>query len=99
MEAMVMKRRTARVAAAAALFAVGCVGVAQAQQPEVAITVAFTEGPTLDRDGNVYFSEMVSQRIMKLSPSGVLTTFREHSNGANGLLVDPQNRLVACEGA
>jgi gluconolactonase len=42
---------------------------------------------------------MVSQRILKLSPSGVLSTFREHSNNANGLLIDPQGRLIACEGA
>ena len=42
---------------------------------------------------------MVAQRIMKLSAKGVLTTFRENSNGANGLLIDPQGRLVACEGA
>ena len=70
-----------------------------AQQPEVATAVAFTEGPTVDRDGNVYFTEMVSQRIMKLSANGVLSTFRDNSNGANGLLIDPQGRLVACEGA
>ena len=42
---------------------------------------------------------MVAQRIMKLTANGVLTTFRENSNGANGLLIDPQGRLVACEGA
>ena len=70
-----------------------------AQTPEVATAVAFTEGPTVDRDGNVYFTEMVAQRIMKLSAAGVLTTFREHSNNANGLLIDPQGRLIACEGA
>ena len=70
-----------------------------AQQPEIATAVAFTEGPTVDRDGNVYFTEMVSQRIMKLTANGVLSTFREHSNNANGLLIDPQGRLVACEGA
>ena len=87
------------VVATIALAGVAFPGAAAAQQPEVATTVAFTEGPTADRDGNVYFTEMVSQRIMKLSASGVLTTFREHSNGANGMLVDPQNRLVACEGA
>ncbi|HMJ84137.1 MAG TPA: hypothetical protein VK504_13250, partial [Vicinamibacterales bacterium] len=68
----------------------------RAQQPEIAIAVAFTEGPAVDREGNVYFTEMVAQRIMKLSASGVLTTFRENSNGANGLLIDPQGRLVAC---
>ena len=65
---------------------------------EVATTVAFTEGPTVDRDGSVYFTETTSQRIMKLSPSGVLSTFRENSNGANGLIFDSQWRLVACEG-
>jgi gluconolactonase len=65
---------------------------------EVATTVAFTEGPTVDRDGNVYFTETTSQRIMKLSPSGVLSTFRENSNAANGLIFDAQWRLVACEG-
>jgi gluconolactonase len=72
---------------------------AAAQQPEVATSVAFTEGPTVDREGNVYFTEMVSLRIMKLSVNGLLSTFRERSNNANGLLIDPQGRLVACEGA
>ena len=65
---------------------------------EVATTVAFTEGPTVDRDGNVYFTETTSHRIMKLSTSGVLTTFRDRSNGANGLIFDSLWRLIACEG-
>jgi gluconolactonase len=72
---------------------------AAAQQVEIATSVAFTEGPAVDRDGTVYFTEMVAQRIMKLTAAGVLSTFREHSNNANGLLVDPQGRLIACEGA
>ncbi len=72
---------------------------AVSQTAEVAMSVAFTEGPTVDRDGNVYFSELVGQRIMKLSAKGLLSTFRERSNNANGLLIDPQGRLVACEGA
>ena len=74
-------------------------GSAIAQQPEIATTVAFTEGPVADRDGNVYFTELVFQRIMKLTPKGVLTVFREQSNNANGMLIDPEGRLVACEGA
>ncbi len=69
------------------------------QQPEIATTVAFTEGPVADRDGNVYFTELVFQRIMKLTPQGVLTVFRENSNNANGMLIDPEGRLIACEGA
>jgi len=69
-----------------------------AQAPEIATTVAFTEGPTVDRDGNVYFTDIISQRIMKLGADGVLSIYREKSNAANGLMIDPQGRLVACEG-
>jgi gluconolactonase len=69
------------------------------QAAEIATTVAFTEGPAVDRDGNVYFTELVFQRIMKLTPKGVLTVFREKSNNANGMLIDPEGRLIACEGA
>lgn len=65
----------------------------------VATTVAFTEGPTVDRDGAVYFTETVAHRIMKLAPDGRLSVFRENSNAANGLLFDGQWRLVACEGS
>ncbi len=92
-------RRLKVLATAIALIGVVVPRPVAAQQPEIATAVAFTEGPTVDRDGNVYFTEMVSQRIMKLSASGVLSTFREHSNNANGLLIDARGRLVACEGA
>ena len=66
---------------------------------EIATQVAFTEGPTVDKDGNVYFTDIINQRIMKLSSAGQLSTFRENSNVANGLLFDAQGRLIACEGA
>jgi gluconolactonase len=66
---------------------------------EVATTVAFLEGPTSDATGNVYFTDIINQRILKLSAAGTLLVFREKSNVANGLLIDPQGRLIACEGA
>jgi gluconolactonase len=72
---------------------------AAGQQPEVATTVAFTEGPAVDREGNVYFTDIINQRILILSAEGVLSTYRENSNVANGLLIDPQGRLIACEGS
>ena len=71
---------------------------ATAPQVEIATTVAFTEGPAVDRDGSVYFTDIINERIMKLGADGVLSTYRERSNAANGLLIDPQGRLVACEG-
>ena len=35
---------------------------------------------------------------MKLGADGVLSVFREQSNAANGLLIDPQGRLIAAKG-
>jgi gluconolactonase len=69
------------------------------QEPEIATTVAFTEGPTPDRAGNIYFTDIINQRIMKLGTDGKLSVYRENSNAANGLVVDSQDRLIACEGA
>ncbi len=36
---------------------------------------AFTEGPTSDRDGNVFFTDQPNNRILKWSVDGTLTTF------------------------
>ena len=69
-----------------------------AETPQIATTVAFTEGPTCDKAGNVYFTETKFNRIMKLTPAGALTVFRENSNAANGLVFDLEERLIACEG-
>ena len=65
---------------------------------QTATTVAFTEGPTVDRDGTVYFTDIVNSRIMTLAPDGALSTFRQPSNRANGLIFDSEWRLLACEG-
>ena len=66
---------------------------------EVAVetTVAFTEGPTVAEDGTVYFTDLGNNRIMRLSTEGQLSTFREPSHRANGLIFDSEWRLLACE--
>jgi gluconolactonase len=87
------------LSAALSIICVAMPGPAASQQPEVATTVAFTEGPAVDREGNVYFTDIINQRIMKLGVDGVLSTYRESSNVANGLLIDAEGRLIACEGA
>jgi len=59
----------------------------------------FTEGPAVDRSGNVYFTNVPMEQILRWDPRGKqLTVFREKSRKANGLLFDAQNRLLACEG-
>jgi gluconolactonase len=91
-------RSVRRLVAVSLVFSVATAQARSSQQVEVATTVAFTEGPTVDRDGNVYFTDIINQRIMKLGADAVLSTYREGSNVANGLLIDPQGRLIACEG-
>jgi len=44
----------------------------------------FTEGPAQDAEGNVYFSDIPNEKILKTDLSGKLTTFREKSNFADG---------------
>ena len=68
-----------------------------AQELEVAATIALTEGPTVDADGNVFFTDQGNNRIMRLSRDGRLSTFRQPANYANGLVFDRQWRLIACE--
>ncbi len=58
----------------------------------------FVEGPAADRDGNVFFTDIPNKRIYKIGAEGALSVFREKSGGANGLMFDAENRLVACEG-
>jgi len=90
----------ARVRPAVALFLVSLLGASAAtQELEVATSVSMLEGPAVDRDGNVYFTDILMQRIMRFSKDGKFSVFRDKSNIANGLVFDLQGRLVAAEGA
>jgi gluconolactonase len=76
--------------------------VAVAPEPEatVATSVAFTEGPAQGPDGMLYFTDVANNRILRFNPQTKKhEVFRADSNRANGLLFDPQGRLIACEGS
>lgn len=57
----------------------------------------FTEGPAADAHGNLYFTNVPAEKILKWDGKS-LTTFRENSNKANGLYFEPDGSLLACEG-
>lgn len=74
--------------------------VASEPDATVATTVAFTEGPAQGPDGLLYFTDVANNRILRFNPQTKKhEVFRADSNRANGLLFDPQGRLVACEGS
>ncbi|MCP4538095.1 MAG: SMP-30/gluconolactonase/LRE family protein [Chloroflexi bacterium] len=57
----------------------------------------FTEGPVWIEEGYLLFSDIPASRIHKWSPNGRVEVWREPSGEPNGLTLDRQNRLIACE--
>lgn len=56
----------------------------------------FTEGPSADSNGNVYFTDQPNDRIMIWSDSEGLKTFMQPSGRSNGLAFDKKGNLWAC---
>ncbi|MEI7685856.1 MAG: SMP-30/gluconolactonase/LRE family protein [Planctomycetota bacterium] len=91
---------------AALLVVVLTCGRAAAQNPAksadgkkadvLAESFLFTEGPTCDAEGNIYFTDQPNDRIHKWSVDGKLTTFLEHAGRSNGLSFDKSGALWAC---
>lgn len=57
---------------------------------------SFTEGPAVDENGNVYFTDQPNDRILKWSVDGELSVFMEKTGRANGLYFDKTGNLLAC---
>jgi gluconolactonase len=57
---------------------------------------AFTEGPTCDRAGNVFFTDQPNNRIMKYGVDGKFSVFMQPCGRANGMYFDAQGNLIAC---
>lgn len=89
------------IAGLAVGFLAGGALAQEAENRPVAVEgiISFTEGPTVDEAGAVYFTDLrVTGRILKMDTDGTITTYREPSNRANGLIFDGEWRLLACEG-
>lgn len=56
----------------------------------------FTEGPTSDNFGNVYFTDQPNNRIYKYTIDGDLSVFTDSSGRSNGLYIDDHQNLWAC---
>jgi gluconolactonase len=63
-----------------------------------AAVLCFLEGPAVDADGNVFFSDIAGNRILKMDAKGTVTTFRADSGRTNGNCFDAEGRLISCEG-
>ena len=57
---------------------------------------SFTEGPTADKAGNVFFTDQPNDRILKWGVDGTLSTFLQPAGRSNGMYFDRAGNLVAC---
>jgi gluconolactonase len=57
----------------------------------------FTEGPAADGHGNLYFTNVPVEKILKWDGRS-LSVFRSGSNKTNGLYFEPDGNLLCCEG-
>lgn len=72
--------------------------LAQDDKVQIAAGVCFLEGPAVDADGNVFFSDIAGNRILKMDAKGSVSTFRADSGRTNGNTFDAEGRLISCEG-
>jgi gluconolactonase len=66
------------------------------QVVDVKIGLSYSEGPAVDPQGNLFFSEdpdINAGRIWKITPDGKESAYKDPSRGSNGLEFDNQGRL------
>lgn len=56
----------------------------------------FTEGASVDKDGNVFFTDQPNDKIWKYDINGKLSLFMDKSGRANGTYFDKQGNLIVC---
>ena len=63
----------------------------------VASDYEFTEGPAVDHEGNVFFTDQPNDRILKWSAEdNSISVFMHPSGRSNGLYFDHEGNLLAC---
>jgi gluconolactonase len=56
----------------------------------------FTEGPAVDKQGNIYFTDQPNNKIWKYDINGKLSVFMDKAGRANGTYFDSKGNLIAC---
>jgi gluconolactonase len=64
-----------------------------------AASVCFLEGPAWHASGDLYFSDIAGNRILRMASDGAVSVFRPDSGRTNGNTFDAEGRLISCEGA
>lgn len=63
---------------------------------QVSKQFTFTEGPAVDKKGNIFFTDQPNDKIWKYSTDGKLSLFMDKTGRSNGLYFDKKGRIIAC---
>ncbi len=57
---------------------------------------SFTEGPSVDKKGNIFFTDQPNDKIWKYDTDGKLSVFLEKTGRSNGTYFDHKGNLLTC---
>ncbi|MBN2638980.1 MAG: SMP-30/gluconolactonase/LRE family protein [Bacteroidales bacterium] len=57
---------------------------------------SFTEGPSCDKKGNVFFTDQPNNKIWEYSVDGKLTVFSDSAGRSNGTYFDRNGNMITC---
>ena len=58
---------------------------------------SFLEGPSFDRDGNLYVVDIAHGRVFRISPAGVFSLVADYDGEPNGLKIDRDGRIFIAD--
>lgn len=57
---------------------------------------AFSEGPAVNKQGDIYFTDQPNDKIWKYDTNGNLSLFMDKTGRSNGLYFDAKGNLISC---
>lgn len=71
--------------------------IAEGAKPQlISSQFSFTEGPAVDKKGNVYFTDQPNNKIWKYDTNGQLSVFMDKAGRSNGMYFDKKGNLITC---
>lgn len=63
---------------------------------KVSSQFTFTEGPAVDKKGNIFFTDQPNDKIWKYDTDGNLSLFMDKTGRSNGLYFDKKGNIISC---
>ncbi|WP_461100884.1 SMP-30/gluconolactonase/LRE family protein [Spirosoma koreense] len=63
---------------------------------QISSQFTFTEGPAVNKKGDIYFTDQPNDKIWKYDTDGKLSLFMDKAGRSNGLYFDKQGNIISC---